>query len=135
MKNKALVFGLIICALMPAVHSYAQPQNQNRNQVAAQEVEFFTLVEDMPLMPGLSELVDETTSFDKPEGRIIEAFAAIESGVTPAQISAYYKVTLPQFGWGAVKNDVFFRRKEHLELHFIKRGGQDFMQVTVRPSH
>lgn len=97
------------------------------------ETEFFMLVEDMPLMTGLVELQDETLSFDKPEGRIIESYASMEN-ITRQQVVEYYKVILPQFGWGRVKDNVFFRAHEYLELSFVERAGKAFLRVTVRPT-
>lgn len=91
------------------------------------------LVEDMPLMPGLAELQDETVSFDKPEGRIIESYAVMDN-ITREQVSEYYKITLPQFGWGRVKDNVYFRGQEYLELLFVERAEKTFLRVTVRPT-
>ena len=99
----------------------------------ADDVAFFTSLEDVPLMPGLTEIPDETVSFDKPEGRIIESSAMMQ-GVNRQQVSLYYKVSLPQFGWGEVQENVFYRGQEYLELSFFRRGDVDYVRIMVRPT-
>ena len=37
---------------------------------------FFSTVIDLPIMPGLAEVNNETFFFDKPSGRIVEAVAS-----------------------------------------------------------
>lgn len=100
-----------------------------------QETAFFLLIEDMPLMDGLVELEDESVSFDKPEGRIIESYALMDQ-ITKEQVTEYYKNTMPQFGWGRVKENMFYSNanKESLELSFMERGGKKFLKVSVFPS-
>ena len=95
---------------------------------------FFLSIEDMPLMSGLEELPQDTMSFDKPEGRIIESYAILRDGITREQVFTYYKVTLPQFGWGHVRGNQYFRGKEYLDLSFVEKDGQDFLKIMVKPS-
>lgn len=125
---------LVILAAAAVSSIISMPHDASaQNSVDAQETAFFLQIEDMPLMPGLTELTDETISYDKPEGRIIESYAIMED-ISRAQVTLYYKATLPQFGWGAVKENVFFRGREYLELSFVERAGKSFLRVMVKPT-
>jgi hypothetical protein len=85
----------------------------------AAETKFLELVEDMPLMRGLTEVADDALMFDKAEGRIVKAVA--EGGLTAEQIRAFYVDTLPQLGWQRLPDTgqaalVFERESERLEI-------------------
>src|SRR3546814_18327149 len=71
-------------------------------------------IPDLPLMPGLKELPHGGLVFDKPGGRIVEAFArgaiAQQSGI------AFYDDTLPQPGWQREAAGAYLREGERLEL-------------------
>lgn len=93
---------------------------------------FFSSIRDMPLMPGLLELPDQTVVFDKPQGRIIESVALIES-VTQSDIQAFYEQALPQFGWQRLGSNSYIRQNEALEFNVEVIDGQRFLRVMVRP--
>ncbi len=98
-----------------------------------QKPAFFLSLEDIPLMSGLEEIPAATHSLDKPEGRIIESYAAMEN-VTSHQVSQYYAQALPAFGWGQTAKNKFFRENEYLEISFETHKGQEFTKITIRPS-
>lgn len=81
---------------------------------------------DVPLMPGLSEVRDVGVIFDKPGGRIVEAYAV--GPVASAGVEQFYGETLPQLGWQRIGRFRFEREGERLEIGF---GGQDG-SLTVR---
>ncbi len=93
---------------------------------------FFSTMQDMPLMAGLEELTDHGVSFDKPEGRIIESLAIMHE-VTEQQVLEFYQSTLPQFGWGVVDGDSFFRNNEFLEISFEENNGAKLVKIMVKP--
>ena len=93
---------------------------------------FFTTIQDMPLMPGLEELPDQTLVFDKPEGRIIESVASTGSLSIDA-IQKFYEDTLPQFGWSRIAENSFVRQGETLHLDFEVHEGQKFLRIMVSP--
>ncbi|MBK6896002.1 MAG: hypothetical protein KA099_00870 [Alphaproteobacteria bacterium] len=97
------------------------------------ETVFFSDLEDIPLMPGLTELPDEALFFDKPEGRIVEQTALME-GVSREDVLVFYGGVLTQLGWGRVSESRFFRDREYLELLFDTQDGADFVKITVRPA-
>ena len=58
----------------------------------------------VPLMPGLSEVEEETVVFDKPEGRIVDAVAT--GALSPDEVMAHYSDALLQYGWTPVLTGV-----------------------------
>lgn len=113
---RQLAFAAVAALLLAAAAAAQSAQNGN----------FVAGVEDLPLMPGLSQVEAASTVFDAPTGRIVEAFAA--GPVTREQVLAFYAETLPQLGWTAERPDRFRREGEELRLEFL--GGED--ELTVR---
>ena len=64
---------------------------------SAADPEFLTAVQDLPLAPGLLENTESGLAFDKPEGRIVEAFALGDAKLD--DVAAFYRATLPALGW------------------------------------
>ena len=81
---------------------------------AQQAARFLSVMEEMPLMPGLVEVVDAAVTFDGPSGRIIEAFVA--GSVQVDAIWDFYSETLPQLGWARQANGEYRRDAEILRL-------------------
>ena len=61
---------------------------------AAQSGGYFRQIDDLPLMQGLSEVAGAGLAFDKPEGRIVEAYA--EGAVSVSAVEAFYAKSLPE---------------------------------------
>lgn len=99
---------------------------------AAAPARFFSSMQDVPLVTGLTELSDQTVTFDKPEGRIIESVAEIESGSFDS-VKKSYDETLPQLGWGRIAENSYARENEFLHLNFETYDGRNFVRVLVRP--
>lgn len=113
--------------LMIVSPAWADPPAAEKNEAL-----FFSTIQDMPLMPGMQELDDQTLTFDKPEGRIVESVAAIQSG-SRESVSAFYNDTLPQFGWMRIADNSFVRGDEELRMDFEAVDGQDFVRVMIAP--
>ncbi len=79
---------------------------------------FFSLVEDMPLMTGLTEIVEAGLVFDNPRGRIVTMFA--KGNVARPAVLDYYGRALPQLGWKTTRPNRFSREGEILRLEFTK---------------
>jgi len=95
---------------------------------------FFHDLSDIPLPPGFAELPDESLSFDKPEGRIVEAVAAAPAvDYTPASIRLFYSQTLPSLGWKAAGNDSYARQDESLHLATESRENSLILRLRVMP--
>src|SRR3546814_13035596 len=56
-------------------------------------------IPDLPLMPGLKELPHGGLVFDKPGGRIVEAFA--RGAIAPQAVIDFYDQPPPPHGWEA----------------------------------
>lgn len=122
MKKNLYLYTLCILTIF-ALPVYAQNE----------EPSFFTTLHDVPLMDGLIEIEDNATSYDKPNGRIIDVFATINMRTTE-DIITYYNAILPQFGWGKTENGTFYRDQEILELTFEKRENIKILKISIRPS-
>jgi hypothetical protein len=86
--------------------------------VAGAADSFLSRLEDLPLVPGLSEDTSTGISFDTAEGRIVEAFA--HGDLTERQVLDFYRQTLPQLGWTAEDATAYRRGGERLRLEFMQ---------------
>ncbi|MBC8240840.1 MAG: hypothetical protein H8E30_10245 [Alphaproteobacteria bacterium] len=91
--------------------------------------EFFSGIEDFPLMPGLTELPDATLVFDSPSGRFVEAYAT--GLASPAEMARFYSSSLPQLGWRATGGASYQREGEVLEIEIVGPAADDGTR-TVR---
>ena len=82
---------------------------------------FISVMDDVPLMPGLTEHKDAAVVFDKPEGRIVEAEAS--GRLSRADVLKFYAASLPQLGWRAKGEGHFLRDREELALNFTPNAG------------
>lgn len=95
---------------------------------------FFSTLNDVPLMPGLQELPERSLSFDKPEGRIVEAFAAINAEhADPATIAAFYRRTLPQLGWEPASDMAFIRQDEQMTIRIGREDAYNILHIMIEP--
>jgi len=107
------IFCIIASVLIVTLSALAFAQNTTQPPQV-----FFETIPDMPLMPGLEELVDQTAAFDKPQGRIIEAVVKMND-IPRHEIIAYYSNILPQFGWKEHESyKIFIRDNEIFKLQF-----------------
>lgn len=97
----------------------------------AQNGGFVNEVADLPLMPGLSEVEDAGVVFEKPDGRIVEAYA--EGAVERDAVLSFYDKTLPQLGWQRNGSKAFRREGETLSLEFLDGGGALVVRFTLTP--
>lgn len=93
--------------------------------------DFFALLEDVPVMPGLRPVEDAGIEFDAPSGRIVEAWA-IGTLARPA-VREFYRNTLPQLGWSAGGGDAFKREGEVLRIDFFGPDGELTVRFTLAP--
>ncbi len=105
---------------------------QEQGAINSPATTFLHALNDIPVMPGLRELVDESINFDKPEGRIISA-TAVSDHLKPEMIRAFYAQTLPQLGWQAEKSGAFIRERERLRLNIEVKEGVSIARFQVEP--
>lgn len=77
---------------------------------------FLAGLDDLPLMPGLTETAGGRTTFETPSGRIVERNAA--GNLAPSAVQRFYADTLPQLGWQPVGDGSFTRAGEKLRIEF-----------------
>lgn len=94
--------------------------------------DFFELLEDVPVMPGLTPVADAGIEFDTPSGRIVESYAI--GAASRAQVLDFYRGTLPQLGWQAGAGDAFRREAESLRIDFFGPDGELTVRFTVAPA-
>jgi hypothetical protein len=92
---------------------------------------FVAGTEDVPLMPGLAPVEGSALTFDKPQGRIVEAQAS--GKVTRAAVHQFYAASLPQLGWKSAGTDAWRRESETLRLEFHGRDGDLTIGFTLSP--
>lgn len=93
---------------------------------------FLSVIDDVPLMPGLTERADAAVVFDKPEGRIVETEAT--GRLARAEVLKFYAASLPQLGWSPRAEGRFLRDKEELALSFASgAGGALTVRFTLSP--
>ena len=97
----------------------------------AQAEGYIAEVADLPLMPGLAEVEGAGVVFDKPHGRIVEAYA--QGRVTREAVLGFYRQALPQLGWRADGDAAFRREGEALSLDFLDGGGALVVRFTLVP--
>lgn len=95
------------------------------------QASFLSNLDDVPLMPGLTERKDLAISFDKPEGRIVEAYA--EGRLAASEVAKFYAATLPQLGWRGLGNNRYTREGEELLLRFTAAAGKLTVQFALSP--
>jgi hypothetical protein len=98
---------------------------------AADNGGFVAGVEDLPLMPGLTELSGSGYAFGSSNGRIVEAYAT--GDVSQQQVLDFYSTTLPQLGWEAATSHSYRRQGERLAIEFVKGTGPLTVHFTVTP--
>ena len=79
---------------------------------------FFSAIDDLPLMAGLTESTGSTLVFSKPQGRIVEVVAEglKNEEITKEKIIEFYNQTLPQLGW--MHTGTFSWERESEQLFF-----------------
>ncbi len=102
---------------------------------ARSEDGFVNAIDDLPLMPGLSEVAEAGIAFDKPQGRIVEAYA--QGAVTGPAVVAFYEKTLPQLGWVAARSmggGAHWRREgEALRVEVLADGEPTTVRFYLTP--
>ena len=101
--------------------------------VGAQTAQFLSVIEDLPLMPGLTEETDAAMSFESADGRIAETVArGVMAGTV---VKGFYADALPQLGWQPVRDGGFQRGNEHLSVEITEIAGQSVaVRFRLRPS-
>jgi len=97
---------------------------------------YLTAVADLPLPPGMVEDLDAGVSFDKPEGRIVEAVA--RGGATSADVAEFYRAALPGLGWQALAGGApglrWQRSGETLSVDIVDGSNPLVVRFSIAPN-
>lgn len=111
----------ILLAMAPAAAQDTSPAPPPSSAVSEpdEEAVFLSVIEDIPLMPGLVE--DETRAivFDATGGRLAETYA--QGRLAAKAVREFYGETLPALGWRSERDSRWVREGEALTLE-IKEG-------------
>jgi hypothetical protein len=94
--------------------------------------DFFRSIDDLPLAPGLTELVEEGVEFESPAGRIVTAVAGGDA--RPEAIQAFYRKALPSLGWSSAPGGTYRRDGEVLTLRLETKGKAVKLRIRVVPA-
>ena len=102
---------------------------------AARAETFLSVLDDVPVMPGMAELGEEAVAFDAAAGRIIGAAIAgrARPGLDIGAVLAFYGASLPSLGWRAESPARFVRDGEVLELAVTTAKGRIRLDFALRP--
>jgi len=84
-------------------------------------VEYLSVISDLPLADGLSELKDHATVFDAALGHIAAAYAT--GNVAADAVHAFYDATLPQLGWTREAKGLYHRPHQTLKIDALGGNG------------
>jgi hypothetical protein len=97
---------------------------------AERTVAYLSVMDDLPLAPGLAEVPGSALVFDSAKGRLVEGYAA--GKVERAKIDAFYGTTLVQLGWTKFGPGRFRRESEELTIEFTAPANSGELELTVR---
>jgi hypothetical protein len=129
---------LAIClfaAVFGAVPAFAQEDSGKASGAPASAqplpVGYLANLPDIPLMAGLREIAGAGFAFEKPAGRLVEAYA--QGALDRASLRRFYAETLPQLGWRQSAAERYRRGDEILELSYLGEDGDLIVRFSVRP--
>lgn len=94
----------------------------------AGETLYSAVIEDLPLMQGMTEHEDDAVVFDAPAGRIVETFAS--ASFAPRDIVSFYDRSLPPLGWQKMSAAQYVRDGETLKITFE---GDSLVHFSLTP--
>lgn len=94
---------------------------------------FFSVIDDLPVVSGLTENENAAVTFETANGRIVEA--AARGGVAPVKVRAFYAQVLPQLGWSAAGDSLYARENEVLKMSIEPDGdGGTVVAFSLSPA-
>lgn len=124
-RARAYIAAMILLFITPVSgQENAKPSDEEVMHSTPQWGEqYLLLAPDIPLADGWEEIYDEGSFFDKPEGRILTAYAKLSATAkpNPAKTIQFYRDTMPNLGWQFSSNSqplilIFHRDQERLEV-------------------
>lgn len=129
-KNNVMKNALVVlCLLLISAPALAQEQTP----VLDLNLKYFEAIEDIPVMPGLTEKTEQSVAFDKPEGRVVESVAVGGPTQSAESIEEFYSKVLPQLGWRALTGSDYIRESEHLKIGLEPHKDEVLVRFTITP--
>jgi hypothetical protein len=97
-----------------------------------EEARFLSVIEDIPLMPGLVEDESRAIVFDAAQGRLAETYARGKIAAEDAR--AFYGETLPALGWRAEDGSRWVREDEALSLDIAETADGLDVRFSLSPA-
>lgn len=130
MLNVAPALALQINGSSDADTASAPPPDQTVPQ--PDQTQFAKVIDDLPLMPGLTVKTDNDVLFIVPStGRIAETVA--EGSVDVDEVYLFYQRTLPQLGWKMVNPRIYAREGERLFIDAKAHNATTTVHFEVKP--
>lgn len=100
----------------------------------AQGIVYFSVLDDLPLPPGMTENLDESIDYDSGGVRIAQAQAAGPQGLLPHKITDFYAETLPALGWDETGPGTYRRGEETLTFTVTQSQNNPVLTIRLGPS-
>lgn len=97
--------------------------------------EFVSGIEDLPLMPGLTETDEGSLVFESATGRFVEVYAI--GDMEPSRVTGFYGESLPQLGWQQAGPTIYRRDGEILMIEYLpaaETGGPLTVRFALSPA-
>jgi hypothetical protein len=96
---------------------------------------YLSVLDDVPVMPGLTEQANESVIFEAASGRIVTAVTsgAKRLGLDMGAALGFYAATLPALGWHAESPSRFTRDGEVMTLRVEQAQGRLTLRFDLRP--
>ena len=112
MKKSVFLFAVLCVTVMLCSSAGAEGNyNKKRDDTGAS---FAKVIDDLPLMSGLTIVHDDDVLFITRSGRIAQTIAT--GAIDVDEVYQFYQKALPQLGWKAVDARSFERDNERLRL-------------------
>jgi hypothetical protein len=108
---------VLVAVALPAFAASPSNVNKTRNpaaSVARPTPNFAKVIDDLPLMPGLTAQEDKDVLFVAGPGRIAQTTAT--GMIDIDDVYYYYEDSLPQLGWKKINARIYERGGERLRL-------------------
>jgi hypothetical protein len=122
----ALVAGLSTAQATAQTATPATPAEPDEEAV------FLSVIEDIPLMPGLVEDEARALVFDAAQGRLAETYA--RGKVEAKAVREFYGETLPALGWRAEGRSRWVREGEVLTLDIADQADGLDVRFSLSPA-
>lgn len=139
MKPSPYLFLAALLVFAPAAPAFAAPlptsstilDTSGPDVTEPASTKFDPVIDDLPLMEGLTPVADQGTLFTTPQGRIADSVAI---GIVDVdQVYMFYRRSLPHLGWQKVNARTFRRKGEKLVIEAKGDGKITTVRFSLKP--